>query len=91
MMIDDVVSLTPQQQVQVEVPPQKEIAASLLTVTIEEPQPERFFVRFCYDDGSSPNADSAQAFYDSFRRSTYQEADIDTIKLIRQMAQAGQL
>ena len=89
--IDDVVTLTPQQQIQVEVPAQKEIAASVLTVTIEEPQPDHLFVRFSYGDDSTPQANSAEAFYDSFRRSAYQEADIDTIKQIRQMAQDGKL
>ena len=91
VQINDMVTLLPQQQIQVAVPAQKDIAASMLTLTIEEPQPERFFVRFNYDDGTTPQADSAEAFYDAYRRSAYQEADIDTIKLIRQMAQAGQL
>ena len=35
------------------------------------------------DDGE------AEAMYNDFRRSAYEEADIDTIALIRQMAAAG--
>ena len=29
--------------------------------------------------------------YDDFRRSAYQEADIDTIRILREMAAAGRL
>jgi len=31
------------------------------------------------------------AFYNEFRRSAYQEADIDTIRIIRQLAEEGRL
>jgi len=74
-----------------QVPPQKDVPASSLTMTIEEPSPERLFVRFEYDDGADDAADSAQSLYNGFRRSAYEEADIDTIRIIRQMAEAGRL
>jgi hypothetical protein len=58
-----------------------------LEIVIEEPLPERLFVRFIYEDTSSD--DGPEGFYNSFRRSAWREADIDTIKMIRQMASDG--
>ena len=87
--IHDHVGFTPQQRIDYLVPAQGEMAASRLTVSIEAPQPERLFVRFSYDDGIAEEAGSMDAFYNEFRRSAYQEADIDTIRLIRQFAAEG--
>jgi hypothetical protein len=89
LTIRDHVTYIPQLQVRYQVPPQKGIAASSLCMSIEEPQPELLFVRFTYDDGASAAEDAANAMYDDFRRSAYQEADIDTIRLIREMAAEG--
>ncbi|WP_019139916.1 SRPBCC family protein [Noviherbaspirillum massiliense] len=90
LVVRDQVTFLPQHQVRYQVPKQKDISASSLTMTIEEPEPDIFFVRFEYDDGNEP-VSSAEAFYDEFRRSAYQEADIDTIRIIRQMAEEGLL
>lgn len=91
LSISDEVTLTPQHTVHYAIPQQKDITPSSLTMTIEEPQPELLFVRFSYEDSQTEEAGSMDAFYNEFRLSAYQEADIDTIRLIRQMAQAGQL
>lgn len=89
LRIRDQVTFTPQQTVRYDVPEQGDIPQSSLVVTIEEPQPGALFVRFQYDDGK--NEDDMDAFYNEFRRSAYQEADIDTIKVIRQLASEGRL
>lgn len=91
VFIQDIVTLLPMQEVQIAVPAQKDIAASSLIMRIEEPQPEAFFVRFLYDDGQLADVGSMEAFYDEYRRSAYQESDIDTIRLVRQFAQEGRL
>lgn len=91
LVVHDRVTFLPQEQVRYHVPAQKDIPASTLTMTIEEPQPDAFFVRFEYDDGCIESADSPDAFYNEFRRSAYQESDIDTIRIIRQMAEEGRL
>ena len=91
LIIQDEVMLHPQERIEIRVPAQGEIAASSLTMTIEEPQQQALFVRFAYIDAQTTAADSIDAYYDKFRHSAYQEADIDTIRLIRQMAQAGRL
>lgn len=91
LVIRDHVTFHPQQKVVYDVPAQKDIPQSRLTMTIEEPEPDIFFVRFEYDDGAGEAEDKAQAMYNDFRRSAYEESDIDTIRTIREMAEAGRL
>lgn len=89
VVIRDTVTYTPQALVQYDVPQQNDIAASRLLVAIEEPGNALLFVRFSYDDGVQDEAGSMDAFYNEFKRSAYQEADIDTIRIIRQLAGEG--
>ena len=74
-----------------QVPPQGEIPESWMRMTIEEPVPSALFVRFRYDDGHTEAEDLENATYNEFRRSAYVEADIDTIKILREMHEIGRL
>jgi len=87
--IHDTVTFIPQESVHYAVPAQGDIPDSSLVVSIEEPQLGALFVRFVYNDGKVE--DDMDAFYNEFRRSAYKEADIDTIKIIRQLAEEGRL
>jgi hypothetical protein len=89
LLIRDHVTFTPQEKVHYDVPAQEDIPASSLLMTIEEPQPGSLFVRFAYDSGLPD--DDMDAFYNEFRRSAYQESDIETIRIIRQLAEEGRL
>jgi hypothetical protein len=89
LVVRDNVTFVPQQRVHYQVPAQKDIPASSLTMSIEEPEPQVFFVRFEYDDGTGDSENSTEAMYNDFRRSAYEEADIDTIRIIRQLASEG--
>jgi hypothetical protein len=60
-------------------------------MTIEEPAPSALFVRFFYDDGHTEQEDMENATYNDFRRSAYVEADIDTVKVLREMLDIGRL
>ncbi|HEV7816897.1 MAG TPA: SRPBCC family protein [Janthinobacterium sp.] len=91
LVIEDRVVLLPQRQVRYVVPAQKDISASSLVMTIESPAPGSLWVRFEYDDGHDAATDAANAMYDDFRRSAYQEADIDTIRVVRELAEQGRL
>ncbi|MES2535804.1 MAG: SRPBCC family protein [Pseudomonadota bacterium] len=91
LRIRDRVTFLPQLQIHYHVPAQKDIPASNLKMTIEEPQPGLLFVRFEYDSNAAGAAEGMDAFYDEFRCSAYQESDIDTIRMIRQLAAAGRL
>ncbi|MET0268082.1 MAG: SRPBCC family protein [Duganella sp.] len=91
LVVEDRVRLEPLQRVVYEVPAQNEISASTLTMSIEQPTPETLFVRFQYSDSNDAATDAANAMYDEFRRSAYQEADIDTIGMLRELASQGRL
>ncbi|TFW09896.1 DUF1857 family protein [Oxalobacteraceae bacterium OM1] len=89
VVVQDEVELIPLSRVIYRVPPQKDIPESSLTMTIEEPEPGILYLRFEYDD-AGPEA-GVDEMYNEFRRSAYEEADIDTVRVIRQMAEAGRL
>jgi len=91
LVINDVVHLSPLQEVRYEVPAQGEIPASHMTMTIEAPSEGVMWVRFLYDDGNASAADEMGRMYEDFKKSAYQEADIDTIKIVRQLASDGKL
>jgi hypothetical protein len=91
LVIDDRVYLTPLQEVRYEVPAQGEIAESRLSMRIEAPSEGVLWVRFLYDDGNASAGDETNKMYEEFKKSAYQEADLDTIKIVRQMASEGKL
>ncbi len=70
---------------------QGEIPESSMRMTIEEPFPRALFVRFSYDDGHTDEEDEVNAVYNDFRKSAYVEADIDTVKVLREMHEIGRL
>jgi hypothetical protein len=91
LVIDDRVLLTPLSEVRVEVPAQGEISASTLVMTIEAPSEGLLFVRFAYDDGHAESNDGVNQMYEEFKKSAYEESDIDTIRVLRQLAAEGKL
>ncbi|MGS0741829.1 SRPBCC family protein [Glaciimonas sp. GG7] len=92
LVIRDVVHYLPQLQVRYQVPAQADIAGSSLTMTIEQPQPDALYVRFSYaDEAPEAEPDSDEEMYNEFRRSAYLASDIDTIRVIRELADAGKL
>jgi hypothetical protein len=91
LVIDDHVVLSPLQEVLVEVPAQGEISASTLSMKIEAPSEGVLLVRFRYDDGNRASLDDVNKMYDEFKKSAYQESDIDTIRVLRQLAEQGKL
>jgi len=91
LVIDDRVVLNPLQNVRFEVPAQGDIPQSLLVMAIEAPSEGTLWVRFTYDDGNPSAGDSVGKMYEDFKRSAYQEADIDTVKIVRELAAQGKL
>ena len=87
LIVTDQVFFTEESRIVFSIPEQGEILASTLEIIIEEPLPDTLFVRFLYEDTSSD--DGPDGFYNSFKRSAWREADIDTIKTIRKMADEG--
>lgn len=89
LVIDDKVTYFPEEGIRYDVTAQKDFPDSVMTMTIEEPDTGGLFVRFLYED-SSPER-GVDAMYNDFRRSAYREADIDTIHIIRRLADQGDL
>jgi len=92
LRLRDRVSFSPMQQVRYEIEAAGDSPAATLVMSIEEPEPGQLFVRFDYEtlrDGAIAPLD---AFYSSFVKQAYVEADIDTISTIRSLAaEAGAL
>ena len=91
LVVHDHVHFSPLERVHYHVPQQEQIPVSDLHMSIEEPQAGALFVRFEYDDHRAASDNAEEAFYDDFRRSAYKEADIDTVRIIRQLAEEGRL
>ncbi|OFJ49012.1 hypothetical protein BA896_009000 [Janthinobacterium lividum] len=91
LVINDTVQLLPQLQVRYTVPAQKDISASSLVMTVEMPDEASLWVRFQYDDGHDAATDAANAMYDDLRRAAYKESDIDTVRIMRELAAEGRL
>ncbi len=91
LVIDDRVQLSPMREVRFDVPAQGEIARSVMTMAIEAPAEGVLYVRFSYDDGHPESVDDVNQMYEEFKKSAYQEADIDTVRLLRELAAQGKL
>jgi len=89
--VADRVEFEPMREVRYLVPAQGEISMSSLTMSIESPTEGALFVRFQYDDGHDAATDAANSMYDDYRRSAYHAADLDTIQVLRELAQQGRL
>ncbi|MFZ6676703.1 SRPBCC family protein [Undibacterium sp. Tian12W] len=89
--ITDHVSLVHLEHVHYDVAAQKDIPQSSLRMSIEEPQPDALFVRFAYDSGNAEAEDAEAKMYNEYRKSAYQEADVETVRIIRELAESGRL
>ncbi|WP_338768363.1 AtaL-like protein [Massilia sp. METH4] len=91
LVIEDTVVLEYPNRIRYEVDAQGEISKSSLTMTIESHGQDHLFVRFEYEDAHNAREDEENAMFDDFRRSAYQESDIDTIRVLRELAGEGRL
>jgi len=91
LSVTDTVNFVHLEQIHYDVPAQGEIPPSSLRMIIEEPNAEHLFVRFVYENSASQEQDQAEEMYNEYRRSAYLEADIDTIRMIRELAESGRL
>jgi Acetylaranotin biosynthesis cluster protein L len=92
LRLHDRVSFSPMEQVRYEIEAAGNSPAATLAMTIEEPEPGQLFVRFDYETLQDAASAPLDAFYSSFVKQAYVEADIDTISTIRRLtAEAGAL
>jgi len=64
-------------------------AGGSLTISIEEPQPGALFLRFRYQTTLPEGGEDAR--YAEFVRAAYHRSDVDTVRVIRMIAESGGL
>jgi hypothetical protein len=69
----------------------EDFPASRLTMSIEEPLPGRLFLRFVYADRGDGESAAPDSFCREYLKRAYVEADIDTVRTIRRLADEGLL
>lgn len=87
--IRDRVTLTPLESVHFDIQPGAAHAGGSLTITIEARSELALFLRFTYNNPLNAAAEDVQ--YTDYVKSAYQQSDIDTVRLIREMATEGLL
>ena len=89
--ISDRVVYVPPRAVRYETAATAEHAGGTLTMTIETPAAGALLVRFVYET-TMPNVDaSGDDRYAEIVKSAYHEADLDTVRKIREIASTGRL
>lgn len=89
LTVHDRVYFVPPNEVRYEIEPSATMPGGTLTMRIEEPQPGELFVRFDYE--LKVQSGRVEDYYNEFRKSAYVEADIDTVRAIRELAEQGWL
>lgn len=90
-VIRDRVSFSPLDWICFESEANEEHAGGSLRITIEEPQRGALFLRFQYQTTLPDGAGSEDGQYAGFVRSAYHQSDIDTVRVIRMIAESGGL
>lgn len=89
--VTDRVRLIDMDSVIYDVDPTDTSPASTLVMRIEEPEAGRLFVRFTYTNRLAPGQAEVDDFVQAHLKQAYTQADIDTIKVIRDLASQGLL
>lgn len=85
LTVNDEVWLTPESRIEYRITPTDQVPGGSLIMEIEEPEPHALFVRFRYCSKHLDEMDEALP-YDLFVQQAYVATDIDTIRIIRNLA-----
>jgi hypothetical protein len=88
-VIRDRVTFSPMQWICFESEANEQHAGGSLTITIEEPEAGALFLRFRYHTTLPEGAGDEDGQYAGFIRSAYHQSDIDTVRVIRMIAESG--
>ncbi|HTJ91628.1 MAG TPA: SRPBCC family protein [Pararobbsia sp.] len=89
--VRDRVTLTPSERVRYEIAATDSHVGGTLTMTIEAPDEMQLFLRFEYSTTLPEPSGSDDRQTTEILKSAYREADIDTVRLIREFAHTGEL
>ena len=90
LVVRDRVVLEPMTSVRFEAERTEQHDGGLLTISIEEPRPDELTLRFLYET-THCEKDEKEAAYHEFIKSAYHESDIDTVRVIRMIAESGRI
>jgi hypothetical protein len=76
--------------VRFETPATVQHGGGVLTIRIEEPGPGWLVLRFIYETEHAVGAEDEDAAYEDYLRQAYEAADVDTVRVLRELA-AGAL
>lgn len=89
LLVRDRIHLQFEQQIRYDTEPSKQHAGGSLTVTITEPDADTLLVRFTYE--TPPSHDPEEIQLAAYLQKMWRQVDIDSICLIRDLAEQGQL
>lgn len=89
--VRDRVVLEPRRQVRYETAATDQHAGGTLTMSIETPGPGALLLRFTYQTTLPSTDETGDDRYSEIVKSAYHEADIDTVRKIRELASSGRL
>lgn len=89
--VRDRVRLTPLSHSEIRTAASDRYPASRLTIRIEEPAPDRLFLRFIYASDAADGDSALDAATVALRDQAYESADLDTVAQIRRLAEEGAL
>lgn len=87
-VVKDSVTLDSYQSVCFESTATDDQTGGMLTISIEEPEPGKLFLRFSYITSFDETRDENSPYTD-FICSAYYQSDMDTVRIIRMMASSG--
>jgi hypothetical protein len=85
-VIQDRITLSEKISVRFDILPSEAHAGGSLTISIEEPEPDFFFLRFAYETTLASNPNSEDRAYIEYVKSAYHQSDVDCVRLIRMLA-----
>ena len=88
LQVVDEVRFFPEARIEYQTQPTGNIPSATLVMDIEEPEPESIFIRFRYHSASVEKKGDAMP-YDEFLQEAYMRVDIETVQIIRKLAQTG--
>ncbi|MCB1888666.1 MAG: DUF1857 family protein [Rhodocyclaceae bacterium] len=90
-VLRDRVTFEPLEWMCFEVAPGADHAGGSLTILIEEPTPGALFLRFRYRTTLADDPDSDGVAVAGYVRSAYEDSDIETVRLIRRIAEQARM
>lgn len=91
LTVVDRVTLEPMNAVTFEAPRTAQHEGGVLTISIEEPRAAELVLRFVYRTTLPEDSEGTDGEYSGFVKSAYHASDVDTVRVIRMIAESGRV